>query len=105
MFPDLLTQRLTLRRLESSDAERVYAYRVDPEVSRFQSWEPQSPREVETFIERLRAMDPLTPGEWYQVAIILRDTKELAGDCGLQARADDRRQVEIGITLAPQFQR
>ena len=29
---------------------------------------------------------------------------ELVGDCGVQARADDRRQVEIGITVAPTFQ-
>ena len=83
----------------------VYAYRSDPDVSRFQGWEPESSREVEAFIERLRTMEPLTPGEWFQIGVILRDTEELAGDCGLRAWADDPRQVEIGITLASQFQR
>jgi RimJ/RimL family protein N-acetyltransferase len=105
MFPELNTRRLTLRRLEPSDVGQLYTYRSDPEVSRYQSWEPASAQEVRAFIERLRTMDPLTPGEWFQVGIALRDTGELIGDCGLHVRADDRRQVEIGITLAPRFQR
>jgi RimJ/RimL family protein N-acetyltransferase len=105
MFSSLVTQRLVLRRLEPSDAERVFAYRTDPEVSRFQSWEPASPQEVRAFIERLHTMTPLSPGEWFQLGITLREGGELVGDCGLHARADDRRQVEIGITVAPGFQR
>ncbi len=105
MFPSLATRRLVLRPLELSDAERVYAYRTDPEVSRFQSWEPASPQEVRTFIERLYTMAPLSPGEWFQIGMTLREGGELVGDCGLHARADDRRQVEIGITVAPGFQR
>ena len=64
MFPELNTRRLTLRSLEPSDAGQLYDYRSHPEVSRYQSWEPASPPEVSAFIERLRTMDPLTPGEW-----------------------------------------
>lgn len=104
MFPALLTQRLLLRRLEPSDAEKVFAYRTDPDVARYQSWEPASIGELRTYIARLGTMDPLTAGEWFQLGITLRDTGELIGDCGLHARRDERRQVEIGITLAPLFQ-
>ena len=53
----------------------------------------------------MRGMEPFTPGEWFQVGIVRRDTGELVGDCGIHARADERRQVELGITLAPSSQR
>ncbi len=104
MFPKLYTQRLVLRQLEPSDAARLYTYRTDPAVARFQSWAPASVPEVADFIERLRPMELLTRGEWFQLGIALRSTGELVGDLGLQARADDPRQVEIGITVAPSFQ-
>lgn len=105
MLQPLVTQRLILRRLEPSDADAVYAYRVDPEISRFQTWEPASAEEITAFIVRMHGMELLTPGEWFQIGIVRRDTGELVGDCGIHARADERRQVELGITLAPSFQR
>jgi len=105
MFPELFTQRLIIRRLVHSDAEALYAYRTEPEVLRFQTWAPASVQEVRSFIERLRAIEPMTPGEWFQIGIALRTTGELVGDFGLQARADEPRLVEVGITLAPRFQR
>lgn len=104
MFTELCTQRLRIRRLVPSDAEALYAYRSDPGVLRFQNWAPASVQEVRSFIERLLTLEPLTPGEWFQIGIALRATGELVGDFGLQARADDPRLVEVGITLAPRFQ-
>jgi len=105
MFSPLLTPRLRLRRLEIADAEAVHAYRSDPRVARFQSWGTTSAGEVAAFLERMATRDALTPGEWFQIAITLRDSGQLVGDCGLRARADDRRQVEAGITLSPAYQR
>jgi RimJ/RimL family protein N-acetyltransferase len=105
MLQPLSTQRLIVRCLEPSDAEAVFVYRADPEVLRYQTWEPSSAGEIRAFIERMRGMEPLTPGEWFQLGIVRRDTGELVGDCGIHARADECRQVELGITLAPSSQR
>lgn len=105
MSSPLTTPRLILRRLEPSDAAAVYAYRSLAEVSRYQSWEPATPAEVVALVETMPADEPLSPGEWFQLALSLRTTGELVGDCGLHPREDDRRQVEIGITVAPRFQR
>lgn len=104
MFSELLTRRLIVRRLEPSDAERIYAYRANPGVGRFQGWVPTSAHEVRAFIDRLQTMAALTRGEWFQLGIVLREGGELVGDCGLHARVDDPRQVEMGITVAPPFQ-
>lgn len=104
MFPPLTTSRLTLRRLEPTDAAAVHAYRSLPEVSQFQSWEPATPAEVVALVEGMPAENPLTPGAWFQIAITTRDRGNLVGDCGLHPREDDPRQVEIGITVAPTWQ-
>ena len=52
----------------------------------------------------LATMEPGTPGKWYQVGIYLLDGGKLIGDCGFRALTDDPEQVEIGMTLAPEFQ-
>lgn len=100
----ILTQRLRLRRLVPADAGAMFAYRSAPDVARFQGWEPASTEEVAQCIARWAGMDPITPGEWFPLGITLRDTDTLAGDCAIHARADDPRQVELGINLAPPFQ-
>jgi RimJ/RimL family protein N-acetyltransferase len=104
-FTPIVTERLTLRVLEPGDAPAVFAYRVLPEVSRYQSWEPASAAEVRAFIEGLAGIGPDAPGRWYQLGIVLRATGELIGDCGIHVSATEPREAEVGITVAPGFQR
>lgn len=103
MFQDIVTDRLILRDLGPADAEFVLLYRSDPEVSRYQSWEPASVDQLRSYFEELAGMDPDTPGAWYQLGIVLRSGGELIGDCGIHI-LDDPRQAEIGITVARRFQ-
>lgn len=105
LFQELVTRRLVVRRLEASDAEKVFAYRTDPNVLCFQSWEPASPEDVREVLERTSSIPLFAPDEWFQLGIASRETGELVGDCGLHVRGDDQRQVEVGITVASAFQR
>lgn len=104
MFPEILTQRLTIRDFEANDGPRIFSYHRHPEVSRFQSWGTESVDAIQTYIRGLAAADPDTPGKWYQVGIFLRVGGKLIGDCGLRVLESEPRQAEIGITLAPEFQ-
>jgi RimJ/RimL family protein N-acetyltransferase len=104
MFQEIETGRLILRDLGPADAEVVTHYRADPEVSRYQSWEPDSVQKLRSYIAELAARDPGTPGAWYQIGIALRSGGELVGDCGIRI-LNHARQAEIGITVAPAFQR
>jgi RimJ/RimL family protein N-acetyltransferase len=104
MFEEIQTQRLTLRALENRDARKIFDYRSCPEVSRFQSWGTDSPYAIESYIMGLAAVEPGTPGLWYQIGITL-STAELIGDCGFRVLECEPRQAEIGIALAPEFQR
>ena len=68
-FETILTERLKLRELEPSDAQRIVEYRSRPEVSRFQSWGTQSRHEIESSIRGLSSTQPGVPGHWYQLGI------------------------------------
>ena len=104
MDTSIRTERLSIQRLELRHAEAVFRYRSDHMISRYQNWEPESVGEVESFIAGLDEICVDTPGRWYQLGLCVRSSGELAGDCGIHAQVHDPRQVEIGITLARNFQ-
>jgi RimJ/RimL family protein N-acetyltransferase len=105
MFPEILTGRLALRDLEANDGPRVFSYHRKPEVARFQSWGTESVDAVQSYIRSLAGTEPGIPGSWYQVGIFLRPEGKLIGDCGFRVVEEESRQAEVGITLAPEFQK
>ncbi len=100
----LKSARITLRPLRPQDAPAVLAYRSNPEIYQFQTWQPKTLSEVEEFILRRCVSEPNLPGTWFQLAICKNDSGELIGDCGLHFLKAAPRQVEIGITLKPDAQ-
>lgn len=103
MFQDILTDRLQLRCLQPDDAESMFAYRSEPSVLQYQTWEPKSHQEIMSFIADMMKREFNTPG-WYQIAIASRAGGNLIGDCGIHVLETDSRIAEIGITIAPAFQ-
>jgi RimJ/RimL family protein N-acetyltransferase len=100
-FAHLETPRLVLRRFRPQDAEAFAAYRSDPAVARYQSWQvPFTPVQARRFIAGLADAHPGEPGEWFQFAVELRATGELVGDCAATLQLADERQAQIGYTLA-----
>ena len=95
------TDRLRLRPLTLADAEAFFRYRARPEVCRYQSFQPKSLAEIETFLRQNERADPNAPGTWYQLAVCL-DDGTLIGDIGLHTL--DAWQLELGYTLAPEHQ-
>jgi len=99
------TDRLILRAFEEKDAPAFSAYRSDPLIARYQGWQaPFSLEQARAFIAEMRAKTPGQPGQWYQVALELKENSSLIGDCAFHLSADSR-QAEIGMTLARPFQR
>ena len=105
MNGELVTERLVLRALRAADAEAMYAYRSDPEIIRYQGWDPETLADVREFIADNAHYDAYAPGSWRQFAITLRATGQLLGDCGVHVPQDKPEQAEFGITLATAFQR
>jgi RimJ/RimL family protein N-acetyltransferase len=103
-FTKIVTERLALRPLAASDAQKIFEYRSRPEVSRYQSWGIESRDEIQSQIESLALTEPGLPGAWYQIGIVLQFSSELIGDCGFHVLETEPRQVEFGISLAPKYQ-
>jgi RimJ/RimL family protein N-acetyltransferase len=98
---DIMTERLRLRGFRPGDAETLAAYRSDPAVARFQSWEaPFSADDAERTVREMAAGDPERPG-WFQYAIEL-DGRHI-GDVGVNLW-DNRMQADIGFTVDPRYQ-
>jgi RimJ/RimL family protein N-acetyltransferase len=99
----IATERLVLRRFRAADAETLAAYRSDPDVARYQSWTAPVPFEqARAVVASLEKGDPSLPG-WFQYAVEHTADRAHIGDVGVDL-AENRRQAEIGFTLAPAYQ-
>ena len=103
-FTALETTRLRLRYFTDADLPAFMAYRNDPEVARYQSWESINEPEARAFIQEQKEIQPGLPGQGFQVAIELKATGVLIGDCYFTINALDHRQAEIGFTLSREYQ-
>ncbi len=98
------TSRLTLRAFQDADLPSFLAYRNDPEVARYQSWESISPARAQTFVQEQRGLTPGVPGEWFHFGVTLRDANQLIGDIGLNVLVQDVRQAQLGMSFDPAYQ-
>ena len=103
-FSRLSTPRLVLRRLRESDLASFCHYRSDPRVARYQSWTEFREEDGLRFFAEQADLHPDVEGTWFQMAIELAEPGEIIGDCGLHAVKDQPGQVEIGFTLASEYQ-
>ena len=94
--PDAIaTPRLVLRRTSADDADAVYAYARDPDVSRYVTWRPHTrPEEAREFLAWCH--DRWTHGVAFNWAITTLADGRLIGT--IEARPDEHR-VELGYVL------
>jgi aminoglycoside 6'-N-acetyltransferase len=98
---ELVTERLRLRPFRADDLEAFVAYRSDPEIARYQSWDSAySLADAELFLSSQRGLAFGQPGEWLQLAIVDRETGTLRGDCAVRVASDRPATAELGVTLA-----
>ncbi len=113
MEPPLLPDRIpssegaafALRRMLETDIAAMVAYRSDPAVARYQSWDSEwGINEARELFEADRATTHGSPGEWVQLVVEEAATGAVCGDVGVHFVDDQPRTVEVGVTLAPAYQ-
>lgn len=102
--PVIHASRLYLDRLRAEDASALFACRGDPEVARYQGWQPADEREAAAFIAEQGRRPFGTPDGWNQLAIRLREGGELIGDFGIHFPPSTDDPIEFGISLMPVHQ-
>ena len=81
---EIVTERLSLRPFRVDDLATFVAYRSDPEVARYQSWDSTySMANAESFLRSQRNVVFGQPGDWLQLAIVDRATGTVCGDCAV----------------------
>jgi RimJ/RimL family protein N-acetyltransferase len=101
----VVTERLTLRPFQRDDLPAFVGYRSDPEVARFQSWEPTySRQDGERFLTSQRGLRFGIPGDWMQLAVADRASGALCGDCAVRVATDQPATAEVGITFSSSAQ-
>jgi RimJ/RimL family protein N-acetyltransferase len=96
----LVTERLILRPLREADLPALVAYRSDPEVARFQTWDTDwSADDARRLLASQRGVELGQPGVWVQLAAVDRVDGTLYGDCAARVVPEQRATAEIGITF------
>lgn len=105
-FSKIETERIILRKFKESDAEAFFKYRPNPQVALYQGegWENYKFEQAVEFVKEQMNFEPDIPDTWFQVAIELKNTGNLIGDCAIHTLPQDTNQVEIGFTLNPMYQ-
>lgn len=101
-LPALETERLILRKMALNDAEAVFAYASDPEVSRYTLWEMhRSIEDSRAFLE-LTTQKNENGGEpdW---GIVYRGDGCLVGACGLVNWEAEHARAEVGFVLSREY--
>lgn len=99
------TPRLSIRRFRPSDVEPFANYRADPAIARYQSWDSFSLENAIAFVNEQVSIVPNAPGIWAQLAIELKASGTMIGDCAFVSPKDSPWEAQIGYTLAGEHQR
>ncbi|MEH0153536.1 GNAT family N-acetyltransferase [Limibacter armeniacum] len=103
-FPELVTERLLLRQLQSSDREVVFYLRSDPTVNQFvQRPTPKSLADADAFIERIS--NEVSKDRSIYWCISLKGTTEMIGSICLWNFSEDKKTAEVGYDLHPKYQK
>ena len=97
-LPELETERLLLRKLRLSDAEAVFAYASDSEVTRYVLWDTHgSIEDSENFLRF--ANEAYERGDFGGWGLVLKASGAFVGTCGLEA-APEHARAELGYVLS-----
>ncbi len=98
-LPEIQTDRLVLRKMRPNDAEAVFAYASDPEVSRYVLWEThRSIQDSRAFLDLILAGyesggDP----NW---GIVYKGDERFIGTCGFVNYSREHARAELGYVLS-----
>ncbi len=101
-IPTLTTERLTLRRMKTSDWRDMYEYARLQRVTEYLLWDShKSPEQTQDYLRYLQAQ--YKAGDFYDWAIVLNDEKKMIGTCGFTSIDFANNCAEVGYVLNPDY--
>jgi ribosomal-protein-alanine N-acetyltransferase len=99
---ELETERLILRDFTADDWPTVLAYQSHPDYLRYNGWTHRTPEAVQAFVEMFIECQAQDPRYSFQLAVVLKATQQLIGNCGIRKQSLDSHQADIGYEFAPE---
>jgi RimJ/RimL family protein N-acetyltransferase len=97
----LETERLILRDFVKEDWQRVLEYQSDPLYLRYYKPTERTPEAVQEFVGWFLDHQKQNPRIKFQLAVVLKSSNLLIGNCGIRMNNADALQADIGYELDP----
>ena len=101
-LPELITPRLTLRRMLVSDTEDMYEYASRQDVTKYLAWYPHSSRDyTREYLQYLGGR--YAAGMFYDWAVVYEPDCKMVGTCGFTSFNCSSDIAEVGYVLNPEY--
>ncbi len=101
-MPELETERLRLRAARVSDADDMYAYAKDPELTKYLLWRPHTDKNyTRAYLEYLAGRYRI--GAHYEWVMVSKETGRMIGTCGFAKIDTANNCAELGYVLNPEY--
>ena len=101
-IPTLETEHVTLRKLSMDDTDDMYEYACRADVTEYLTWSPHTDK-AHTFDYLSYLQKRYKTGDFFDWAIVCRDTKKMIGTCGFTRFDFANNSAEIGYVINPEF--
>ncbi len=101
-IPTLETERFILRKISVDDTDDMYEYSKEYGVTKYLTWSPHADKGV-TLDYLIYLQDRYKTGDFFDWAIICKDTGKMIGTCGFTRFFFQHNGAEIGYVLNPNY--
>jgi ribosomal-protein-alanine N-acetyltransferase len=102
-LPELQTERFILRRMLPEDADDMYEYAHDAQVTEYLTWSPhQNKGYTRDYLLYIKGRYRV--GDFFDWAIVCKDTGKMIGTCGFTRFDYANNCGEIGYVVNPSYQ-
>lgn len=101
-IPTIETERCILRRMNLSDAEDMFIYASDKQVTKYLRWSPHP--DIYYTSDYLRFISKkYKNGEFYDWGVVDKESGRFIGTCGFTRIDEENKACEVGYVLNPEF--
>ncbi|HET7480658.1 MAG TPA: GNAT family N-acetyltransferase [Rubrobacteraceae bacterium] len=101
-LPRLETDRLVLRKMRLEDADAMFDYASDPEVTRYVIWPTHRTMEDSRAFLELTVSNYAT-GEGFDWGIVYKGDEKFIGTCGFVSRSPEHARAEVGYVISRRY--
>ena len=98
---EITTERLVLREFELDDWRAALAYQQDPLYLEYYPQLTRSESDAKEFVQLFLDEQADSPRRRFQLAVVLRESGEFIGNCGIRRKPENDWEADIGYEIAP----